>query len=206
MSEDDSNFPDFISGLSPDQVANAAEAYLRRARKAGGKSAKHIVDKLPFNAFFLGWVHLLFPNAKIIHCDRHPMDVGLSCYKANLSSLIWSFRLEEIAEQYRCHVAAMALWRRLFPGLVFDLRYEDLVAEPAHIVPALLEAAGLSWEEACLDEKQRATSQVKTASLWQVRQPISTRSVGGWKRYAEGLEPLRRRLIELGMLDEEDGG
>ncbi|MEJ1993901.1 MAG: sulfotransferase [Limibacillus sp.] len=204
MNEDGSNFPDFIEGLSPDDVSRAAEAYLGRARKAGGEDARHIVDKLPFNAFFVGWIHLLFPKARIIHCVRDPLDVGVSCFKANFSSITWSFRLEDIAEQYRCHEAAMAVWRRLFPGLVFDLRYEDLVTDPDRVVPSLVEATGLPWDDACLDEKQRATAQVKTASLWQVRQPISAKSVGSWRRYEQGLEPLRRRLSDFGLLREEE--
>ena len=200
MTPNGSNFPAFLENLTPEQVAEAAQAYLEKLRAVGGSEARHIVDKLPGNALYIGYIHLLFPKARIIHCSRDPLDVGLSCYKANFTRLTWAFSLEGIARQSFLHAESMRHWRALLPGLVFDLPYEALVADPETWTPKLIEAAGLPWDQTCLGDDSATASQVKTASIWQARQPINTRSVKGWTRYAEGLEPLRSRLTELGVI------
>lgn len=127
------------------------------------------------------------------------MEVALSCYRSNFSSLTWAFRLESIARQIDLQLRAMALWQELFPALIYELKYEALVSNPEREIPALIEGVGLEWDPACLDEEARTKSQAKTASGWQVRQPISTGSVESWRRYAKGLEPLRKLLVEAGQ-------
>ena len=200
MKPDGTNYPRLIEDLDAEDIRREAEAYLETLRAIGGSQVTRVVDKLPGNAFYLGYIRLLFPKAAIVHCQRDPMDIGLSCYKANFTRLGWAFSLENIARQIDLHLGFMEVWGRILPGGVFNLPYEELVADPQTWTPRLIDAAGLPWDESCLDDEGGESGQIKTTSLWQARQPISTGSVASWKRYEKGLEPLRQGLTELGRL------
>ena len=46
--------------------------------RARQPEAKRITDKMPANFFCVGLIHLMLPNAKIIHVNRNPVDTCLS--------------------------------------------------------------------------------------------------------------------------------
>jgi hypothetical protein len=87
-------------------------------------------------------------------------------------------------------------WRRTAPVPIFDLRYEDMVADQEGTSRALIAFLGLDWDDACLRffDTERAVS---TPSRWQVRQPIYATSTGRWKRYGPELDPLKAALGDL---------
>ncbi|MDE2137382.1 MAG: cytochrome c biogenesis factor, partial [Gammaproteobacteria bacterium] len=73
--------------------------------------------------------------------------------------------------------------------------YDNLVAEPRPVLERLLGFCGLSWDEACLDPAPRAAA-VKTASVWQVREPLYRRSSGRSRHYSRELAALAAYLAE----------
>jgi hypothetical protein len=89
-------------------------------------------------------------------------------------------------------------WRALFPHDIFDLSYDDMVAAPKPTLERLLHFVGLDWDEACLASGSDAP--VRTASAWQVRQPLFTRSSGRWQHYAQHLEAAQTLLRSAGSL------
>jgi hypothetical protein len=90
----------------------------------------------------------------------------------------------------------MAHWKSLYPDDIFDFDYDALVADPRPAVEALLRFCGLAWEEECL-AFHRATNAVRTASAWQVREPLYRRASGRWHQYQAHLGPLREALEKL---------
>jgi len=94
----------------------------------------------------------------------------------------------------RSYRALMAHWDRCLGDRIVTVRYEALASDPGAEIPRLLAALGLSFDERCLrpHESPRA---VNTASIDQVRRPISAASVGRWRRYERHLAPM---LEELG--------
>ena len=90
----------------------------------------------------------------------------------------------------------MAHWKALYGADILDLDYDALVREPRPAVERLLAFCGLEWEERCMSF-QRAANAVKTASVWQVREPLYQRSSGRWRNYAAQLAPLRDYLRDL---------
>ena len=148
------------------------------------------VDKNPHNFLLLGLIATLFPNAAIIHCRRDPIDTCLANYCQIFSPLHnYNNRLEDIGHYYKQYVRIMDHWHTFdLPGL-FEVRYEQLVANPEQVVQRLLAHCGLDWQDECLSfyESDRA---VLTPSQLQVRRPIYSSSVGKWRHYEEFLGAL----------------
>jgi tetratricopeptide (TPR) repeat protein len=150
----------------------------RHVLRQGAPECVWATDKMPFNFFWVGLVHLLFPNARIIHCRRNPVDTCLSIYERPVGSR-WGFGsgLDTLASYYRLYVRLMSHWRAFMPPNRFmELSYEELVAEPEMSVRTLLEFCSIDWNESCLHPEENDAA-VKTASIWQARQPIYRSSV-----------------------------
>jgi tetratricopeptide (TPR) repeat protein len=178
--------------------AAAGELYLRETA-ALGTGAAHFIDKLPANSLLVGAIRLALPNAAVVHMRRAPMDALWGAYKVRFSNWYgWAYRQEELAEHYLRHAELMAHWKDgLGEGLI-EVDYEDLVADPEPVVRRLLAALGLAFEPACLTP-HRTEGPVRTASITQVREPITRARVGAWRRYERQLQPLRAALESAGI-------
>jgi hypothetical protein len=168
-----------------------AESYLRSLARHSA-DALHIVDKATVNSDYLGMIHSVFPNARIVYMRRDPIDTCLSCYFQQLSpSMEFTTDLSDLAHYYREHRRLIAHWRTVLPpGTILDVPYEELIADQEGWTRKILDFLGLEWDERCLDfhKTERA---VVTASYWQVRQRIYKDSVGRWRNYEKFIGPLR---------------
>jgi tetratricopeptide (TPR) repeat protein len=195
----------FWSNASPIYESSALEAsasllrgladdYSRLLRDLSG-DALRVVDKMPTNFAFLGLIHAALPNARIIHMRRNALDTCLSIYFQYFEAMVsYANDLEDLAHYHREYQRVMQHWRSVLPReIILDVPYEGLVADPELWSRKMVEFAGLSWDARCLDF--HATDRaVITASQWQVRQKISTSSVGRWRNYEKFLGSLRRLL------------
>ncbi|REJ92991.1 MAG: sulfotransferase family protein [Planctomycetota bacterium] len=186
------DYPAGVVAVNERTVRDLAQSYLERLYERTG-AVQRIIDKAPVNFMYLGLISLLFPHARIIHCQREAMDIGLSCYFTKFTSLSWAWRLEDIGFYYAQYERLMAHWRAVLPLQMFESSYEALIADPATVTRELLDFCGLPWNDRCL-EFYKADSTVQTASRVQVRQPIYRTSVGHWKNYESHLVPLRRAI------------
>jgi hypothetical protein len=178
-------------------VRRVADAHLERLRALGG-GADRVIDKLPDNIFMLGVIATLYPGARIIFCRRDPRDIGLSCFFQKFSAglLTFSYDLADCGKRIRETERIAAHWHRVLPLRYLDIQYESLVADLAGESRRLIEFLGLAWEPACLDF-HRTERTVRTASAWQVRQPLYSRSVGRWRHYERHLGLLLEELAGL---------
>lgn len=193
--------PDNADFALPEQVATLDSAAFTRiaARystwmdgEAGG--ALKITNKLPGNMVLVGLMHLLYPDARIIHCSREPLDTCLSCFtKLFTTGHPFAYELGELGRFYRMYDRLMQGWRLALPGRMLELSYERLVGDFETEVRALVAHCGLPWDDACLRFHESRRS-VRTASLAQVRRPIYSGSVGRWKNYEKELAPLKAAL------------
>ncbi len=174
-------------------LSRLASSYLARIEKVS-PTARMVTDKLPFNFMHVGMIALLFPKAKIVHCSRHPIDNCLSCYFTSFADQIrFANSLDTLGQYYLDYHRLMRHWHDVSPIRIFDLKYEDMVADTENSVRRLLDYCQLGFEAACLDFHETARG-VRTPSRWQVRQPIYSSSVQRWRNYESQLEPLRRTL------------
>jgi hypothetical protein len=182
-----------LSRCSCDDFKNAGNLYLDKLRSFSG-DARHITDKMPHNFMYLGFIRMILPNARIVHMRRDPMDNCLSIFKNHfIHGHLYSYDLTELGQYYRMYLGLMDYWRDLFPGVIFDFSYEQLVADPEGQIAALLAHCDLPWDDACLNFHQTRRT-VKTASVAQVRRPIYQDSVKLWQRYENELQPLLEAL------------
>lgn len=156
------------------------------------RDALRIVDKATVNCDYLGVIHALFPQARIIYMQRDATDVCLSCYFQHFStSLSFTTDLSDLAHFYREHHRLMTHWRSVLPpGTLLEVPYAGLVEDQARWTRDILNFLGLDWEERCLRffETERA---VLTASFWQVRQKMFKDSLQRWRNYSKFIGPLR---------------
>ena len=182
-------YPEDVRSTDAGTVHRWREEYLRGlpVRPAPGRL---VTDKRPDNFLHLGLIKTIFPRAKIIHTHRNPLDNLLSLYFLHLDPrMSYALDLEDAAHWYGQYVRLMAHWRSLYPGDIIDVDYDELVREPRPAIEQLLGSLGLPWQDSALDF-HHSESPVKTASVWQVRQPLHARSSGRWRRYERYLKPL----------------
>ncbi len=194
-------YPMRMAEVDRETLATMASTYWANLPN-DARGASFVTDKMPHNFEHIGSISLLFPNARIIHCQRHPLDVGISCFMQNFSEAnAFSHDLADCGFFYRQYAALMDHWRLVLTKPFFELPYETLVTDPEPTVRALLDYCGLSWNDSCLrfHENKRV---VHTASYQQVREPFYTGSVGRWRHYASYLRPLVEELGDL--VSEED--
>lgn len=164
-------------------------------KDAGG--ATFATDKLPGNVDYAGLIRFLLPQAKFIYCHRTPQDCALSTFEQNFSTAVrYSFDLKAIAHKYAMHEDIARYWMETCRLDMHELDYDAMVHDPEPHIRQLLDFTGLEFEENCLYPNE-VKREIRTASVFQVRQPISPKSVGRWKMFEEQLEPFTAELTLL---------
>lgn len=185
-----SRYPDILDELNPTQFQLFADKYLQEITRSAG-DARKVTDKLLTNYFYVGMIHLTFPNAKIINTQRDPIDTCLSAFtKLFKDDMPHSYDLTDIGRYYREYQSLIDHWHAVLPaGVMKTVKYEDVVADTEKEARALIEFIGLDWDDSCL-EFYNSSRPVKTASVAQVRKPIYKTAVERWRKYGDGLQPL----------------
>jgi tetratricopeptide (TPR) repeat protein len=194
--EGPAGYPQLLARLGPRDLTSLGRGYAERlCALAPGR--RRVVDKEPLNFLYCGLIHLILPNARIVHCRRNAVDTCLSCYtKPFVGELGFAYDLRELGRYYRHYELLMAHWRALLPPERFmEVEYEAVVENLEGEGRRLLGFCGLEWSEACLSFHQ-TRRHILTASATQVREPLYRTSVGRWKSYARYLEPLLCALEE----------
>ena len=192
-----SSYPNTLRVLDRATLTAWGSEYVA-ALKQHAPTAQKITDKMPANFYAVGLIHLMLPNAKIIHVNRNPVDTCLSCFTRLFNrKQEHTYDLDELGRYYVGYAQLMEHWRKVLPaGAFLDIRYEDMIADQEGQARKLIEYCGLEWNDTCLDFHKTKRS-VRTASLTQVRQPIYNSSVERWRHYEKFLGPLLDALGDL---------
>lgn len=188
----DASSMDCLPLLDRLNVRTLAQQHLDGLRLLDEKKPR-VVDKMPDNYLYLGWLMLLFPRAKFIHTRRDVRDTAVSCWMTNFKSIRWACDPEHIATRFRNYLRLMDYWRKVLPLSVLEIDYEETVRDLDAVAKRLVAWCGLEWEEECL-AFHKTDRPVRTASVTQVRQPVYTRSVERWRNYEKHLASLFQRL------------
>jgi len=186
---DQLKFPETLIDIDADNVEGLGKDYIESTfhHRHG---ALYFTDKMPNNFPYIGFLHLILPNAKVIDARRHPLDSCFGTFKQLFAKgQLFSYDLFELGQYYLDYIRLMEHWDRVLPGKVLRVQYEDNVADQEHQARRMIEHCELEWEDQVLRfyETERA---VKTASSEQVRQPIYNKSVNSWQRYETELADL----------------
>lgn len=182
-------YPKCLDALTRKNIDPVAQRHLEQlGRLANGKA--RVTDKMPHNFLGLGLIDLLFPEARVIHCTRDPIDTCLSIYFLHFNKHhAYSHNLEHLGLYYKQYRRLMAHWKTMLRIPTLEINYEKLVADPEPTIRTLIEFVGLEWDDRCLHfhESKRA---VTTPSYDQVRRPLYKKSIARWKHYERHLGPL----------------
>jgi hypothetical protein len=191
-------FPTTMATLPQERLDALAGRYLEAVARLF-PHGERVTDKRPDNFLYIGLIKSLFPDARIVHTVRDPLDNCLSIYFLHLDhGMSYALDLADIAHYYVQYRRLMAHWKTLYGADIFDLDYDALVREPRATIERLTQFCRLEWEDACLSFEQSAKA-VKTASVWQVREPLYQRSSGRWRNYAAHIAQLQTYLREAGI-------
>ena len=191
-------FPEAAATFSTEDFLSFGEQYNSRLWSLAPEASR-ITDKMPANFFYIGMIHLMLPQAKIIHAMRDPMDSCFSCYSRLFdgANLAFAYDLGTLGRYYARYIKLMRHWHDVLPqGTILDMPYESVVADTEGQARALLDYLGIPWDERCLafhENKRR----VKTASVAQVRKPIYKTSLARWQRFGDHLNELHELVKEF---------
>ncbi|MBL4602236.1 MAG: sulfotransferase [Emcibacteraceae bacterium] len=191
---DNVRYPKALNEMRPQDWRGLGLDYLEGAKRYRMTDKPIFTDKLPNNYSFIGFIHLILPNAKIINARRHPIDSCLGNYKQLFGhGQNFTYDMFDMCEYYKEYSSLMDHWNDVLPGKVLDVHYEETVTDLEGQVAKILDHCGLPFEEQCVrfHETERA---VKTASSEQVRQPIYTGGMGKWRKYEKHLEEWQEEL------------
>jgi tetratricopeptide (TPR) repeat protein len=190
--------PGMIDAVAQIDMGLIARGYLDKVRYRLGASPMFI-EKLPFNFLYLGFIARAWPQARIVHLVRNPMDACFSMYKQVFTwAYKFSYSLESLGQYYIAHRRLARHWQSLLGDRMVEVEYEKLVADPEGQTRSLLDRLGLEFEETCL-QFDRNQSPSTTASSVQVREKVHGGSVQRWRRFEQQLQPLREQLESAGI-------
>ena len=196
-----SDFPLLLNETNLLDLLGFGLSYLQHLNNLSGNMFR-VINKTPINFKYIGFILLLFPNAKIIHMQRNPLDTCLSCYFQNFTNgQEFSFDLDKLGEFYIDYHDLMNHWCSIYPSKIKTVVYEHLVTRPEQEIRDLIDFCALPWEEQCLNFHKNNRS-VTTASKYQIRKPLYQNSVGQWKNYKNDLQSLIAKLKEHGIEDD----
>ena len=186
-------FPEAMSRETPESLAGLAQRYLT-ALAGLFPGAEWVTDKRCENFLLVGLIKTLFPAAKILHTTRDALDNCLSIYFLHLDQRFgYALDLMHIGHYYRQYLRIMAHWKTLYGDDLVEVDYDALVRDPRRVAARALEALGLEWDDRCLAPPP-ADRAIKTASVWQAREPVHRNSSGRSRHYQRQLAPLRAYL------------
>ena len=190
----EAGFAEAVAALTPEELRSLGEQYLAETRSQRRTDRPFFIDKMPNNFLYVGLIHLILPNAKIIDARRHPLGCCFSGFKQHFArGQSFTYGLGDIGLYYRDYVELMAHIDAVLPGRVHRVFYELMIEDTDAEVRRVLAYCNLPFEDACLRfyENERP---VRTASSEQVRQPIFRDGVDRWKQYEPSLGPLKDAL------------
>ncbi len=179
---------DNILDFDGDKFKDMGEEYISSMKKISNNSRIY-TDKFPENFLWIGFIKLILPQSKIIHCFRNSRDNCLSLFKNHFLSgrMNYAYDLNQIVEYYNLYHDLMQYWNKTLPNFIFNLKYENMILNTESEIKKLLKFCDLTWSDKCLHFHENKRS-VKTASDVQARKKIYSSSINSWKKYEKFLK------------------
>ncbi len=185
-----------LVSLQSQDVRRCAKAWFAAVPESK-KELKRIVDKSISTFSHTGLAMLMFPKSSFVFLRRHPMDIYWSAYREmfGTNALTFTYKPHTLVRYIQFSEHVMSLWRQRFPDRILTVRYEDIVSDPEPNIRSIISHLGLDWNDSCLNF-HASRSEVRTASMAQVRKPVYKSSVGKWQAYRSQLAPVASALSE----------
>jgi len=188
-------FFDEIVKFDKENLKRYGEEYTKKMNNISNSSPR-TTDKFPANFLNVGFIKLILPKSKVIHCQRNPEDNCFSIFKNHFGSgkITFAYNLEETVQYYNLYNDLMKYWINLLPNFVYNIKYENLISNTKSEVEKLLKYCDLEWSDSCLNFHKNKRP-IKTASDTQVRRKIYKSSMDSWKNYEKYFAKYFKELI-----------
>lgn len=181
------DYPDGLDQVSAGELQSWKEKHEKETRRLFGESTR-LTDKRPDNFLYIGLIKAVLPSARFVVTERDWRDVALSIFSTRLGAAQnYSTSLENIRHYIGQQKRLVDHWESVLGADIIRIQYEDLVGQPRKTIGELLNFLEEDWDERCL-AFDKLDNTVKTASVWQVREPLHTRSIGRWRNYKSQFE------------------
>ena len=169
------------------QIEKMSKEYLNYLNYFNYKE-KFLTDKAPLNFRWIGFIKLMFPSAKIIHCQREPKNNCLSLYKNFFEGgLDFTYSEQDIVDYHRSYSKLMEFWNSKKNNNILNVKYEELINNNENKIREIINYCELNWEEGCLSFHKNKTP-IKTMSTAQARKPIYKSSLNIFEKYKNYLK------------------
>ncbi|GHA47189.1 hypothetical protein GCM10008927_09970 [Amylibacter ulvae] len=184
--------------ITPDEIHGMGEFIATKLQELAGDNNR-VADKSIQTYTMMGLVQAALPKAKIVIVNRDPRDNLLSIYRNKFTdgTHSYAYDLHALGIYYNQYIDIVNFWREKMPNQFYEIQYEDLIDNPEEETRKLIDFCGLEWEDSCLNFHQ-SKREIKTLSVYQVRQPIYKSSMKAWQRYETELKPMFDALKEGG--------
>ena len=164
------------------------ENYISQMKNLSNNAIR-TTDKFPQNFLNIGFIKLILPKSKIIHCHRNPKDNCFSIFKNHFSSgkIKFGYDMNDIINYYNLYSNLMNYWSKIMPEFIYNIKYENLVFNTKTEIENLLKFCELDWSDDCLNFYNNKRP-IKTASDTQARNKIYDTSIDSWKNYKNFLK------------------
>ena len=168
--------------------------YVQKIKSISNNSERS-TDKLPINFFSVGFIKIILPNSRIIHCYRDSKDNCSSIFKTHFASgrVNFAYDLNEIVQYYNLYNDLMIYWNKVLPNFIYNIKYENLIFHTEPTIKNLVKFCNLKWDNACLNFHNN-NRPIQTASDTQARNKIYKDSINSWKNYEKY---LRKYLVKI---------
>ncbi|MDG2461555.1 MAG: sulfotransferase [Luminiphilus sp.] len=175
---------------NPAQQAESKARWREHLRERRASDGVRATDKRPDNLFHIATILDVLPEAKILVTERDWRDTLISVYGTRLHPQHgYATEPAAIADHISLCQKITDFWVEALPGKIRKVSYEALVEDPESTLQELFSWLGERWDPACL-EFYTLNNSVRTASVWQVREPLGTDRKGRWRLYEEPLRKL----------------
>jgi hypothetical protein len=172
------HFANVLAAVEADAANASADAirqrYLALARPAGD-TRPFLLDSQPMNFLHVPWIRRAFPEARILHVERDPLD---ACF-SQLARLFPEHGMaiadpRELAEAYREYRLMLREWHARLPGALLDVSYESLCEKPEMVLRVVCAFLGVRFDRAMLADGE----------------PLHAERIGRGNAYAASLPEL----------------
>jgi len=179
-----------LYNYDPMNFNKIGENYIKNMRQLS-EDTKHIIVKDLLNFTWLGFIKLIFPNAKIVHCVRNPLDTCVSLFKnCFVGGVDFSYDLIELGEYYNLYRDVMLFWDNILPNYYVSVYYEELIKDPKTQTKRILDACDLDWNEDCMKFYNNKNFMSTGSNSINIHRPLYKTSMQYWKYYEKQLQPL----------------
>ena len=115
-------YPDCLLDMKQETCDQIAQTYLDHLMRLA-TDERYVINKMPGNFLNLGFISILFPKARIIHCMRDPLDTCLSCYFNEFLSggHGYAYRLDDLGYYYRYYERLMQHWHKVLDTPILNV-------------------------------------------------------------------------------------